>query len=421
MNDRILDYTNFCVNGTKLLDGQVITELGSYVSYGVMIHEDVDIPKLNAALKELYSEIDIFHTHLAQDKEGIYYCFDERISEDIHILHPGGNTPEERLEAAKTHVIEQSSSVRDRSENSPFFVEIFRLDEKEYFLAAYIDRYVSDGHSIGVALMKLLGRYKDTVIAGGVSNMSLRDYALGLNQDEFRCRADADASYWREHLKGYRILPYVVCKDDIPAFTAKPHFLYIPRAEFLKVARRLKTTTGNLLTAIYHLTIKSCFGGNDNVISYVSTDRNTLDEWGVVGPFVKPLSSRVVIDSSDTIQSFVKKVSIEIGENIRHKSAHITDIPINRYGMSFLNHSKPFLTDPVYTQWMPDLYMDNVEASFLYLRMQELSDSIEVEFVCPRDRFSRADYENVIDCFSKYVDVITKQSPEVLIDTIIKE
>jgi hypothetical protein len=105
MNDRILDYTNFCVNGTKLLDGQVITELGSYVSYGVIINEDVDIPKLNAALKELYSEIDIFHMHLAQDEEGIYYCFDERISEDIHILHPGGNTPEERLEAVKTHVI----------------------------------------------------------------------------------------------------------------------------------------------------------------------------------------------------------------------------------------------------------------------------------------------------------------------------
>ncbi len=416
MNYRILDYTDFCVNGTTLLDGQRVSGLESFVSYGVIIYDEVDIPKLNAALRKLYSVIDCFHMHLERNDEGLEYHFSENISEDIHVIEPEGDTPEKRLEIAKSHVIKQSSCIRDRYKYSPFFTELFRIDKNEYFLAAYIDRYVSDGHSIGVALMKLLGSYKDTVIAGGVSRMSMCDYVKSLDSDDARNKAEADAVYWREHLSDYHIEPYTVNEECIPAFKGSPCFHYIPKAEFSQSARKLKATTGNLLTAIYHLTIKSVFGEDDNVISYVSTDRNTLDDWGVIGPFVKPLSSRIVIDVNDTIQDFVKKVSTEIGENIRHKSAHISDIPLNRYGMSFLNHSKPFLTDSVFSQWMPDLLMDNVDASFIYLRMQELSDVIEIEFVCCRDKISRTDYESVIEHFTSYADAVTKHSPDTILN-----
>ncbi len=421
MSDKILDYTDFCVNGTTLIDGQRINGLECYVSYGVIIHDAVDIPKLNAALRKLYSETDCFHMHLEHSDEGLKYHFSESISEDIHIIEPEGDTPEERIESAKSHVIKQSTCVRDRYKYSPFFAELFRIDENEYFLAAYIDRYVSDGHSIGVALMKLLGSYNGTVIAGGVSRMSMRDYVRSLDNNELRNKSAEDAAYWHKHLCDYHIGQYIVNEECIPAFRSSPHFHYIPKKEFSQSARKLKATTGSLLTAIYHLTIKSVFGENDNVISYVSTDRNTLDEWGVIGPFVKPLSSRVVIDADDTLQSFVKKTAAEIGENIRHKSASIRDIPLNRYGMSFLNHSKPFLTDSIYTQWMPDLLMDNVDASFIYLRMQELSDVIEIEFVCPRDKINRTDYENVIEHFTRYADAVTKHSPDAVLRSIIKE
>lgn len=399
MGNSILDYTDFCINGTTLLDGQRISGLESCVSYGVSIHEEVDTKALNEAVRQVYSEIDCFHMHLVKNADGSSsYLFDKDITEELHIVSAEGATPAERLEYAKNRLIAQSSSVRDRYSFSPFFAELYRIDSGEFFLAAYLDRYVSDGHSIGVALMKILSCYKGTVIAGGVSTKSMRDYIAGLSDE----KAAADAEYWRSHIGGCELPPYSPDVRDLPAFDGRPRFMYFPRQKLSSAARRLKTTAGSLFTAVYHLTLMTVFGSADNVISYVSTDRNSLDEWGIIGPFVKPLSSRILIDTDDTLGAFVKKVSAEAGDNLRHKSAHIRDIPISRYGMSFLNHSKPFLPEGIYTQYMPDLYLDGVDASFIYLRIQELADVFEVEFVCPRSRFSRRDYEKTIAVFGSY-------------------
>ncbi|MCR4955141.1 MAG: hypothetical protein K6A30_00455 [Lachnospiraceae bacterium] len=419
MENRLLDYSKFCVEGTELLDGQKISGLNSYVSYGVLIHENVDVAKLNECVKSLYREIDCFHMHLVQDENGFAYGFDPNIGEEVHLLKAEGEKPEEKLRFAKNHVLKQSSWVRDRFSYSPFFVELFEIEPEEYFLAAYLDRYVSDGHSIGVALMKLLGAYRDTVIEGGVSTKSMMDYMRSLDTEQHREKARQDALYWKEHLKGFALLPYEK-KSDTRAFEDENVCVYLPKQEIVTKARALRSTLGNLLMAAYHLTIYEVFGKEDNVISYVSTDRNTLEQWGIIGPFLKPLSSRVTVEKNLSVKDFIKKVAKESGENLRHKDAAIQDIPLSRYGMLFLNHSKPFLTDPVFTQWMPGLYLDEVEGAFFYLRMQELAQEIEVTFVCNRERICKEDYEKVVDCFLNDIKKLCNH-PQDELSSILKE
>lgn len=417
LNKKILDYSKFCVSGIEFIDGQKIDNFRGCVSYGVSIHEKVDIEKMNEALGKLYHEVDCFHMHLSEAPGGVEYFFDENISEKAHIIIAEGNTVQERLEFAKQHLVEQSAKHRNRFENSPFWIELFTIDENETFLAAYLDRYISDGHSIGVALMKLLGYYENIVIPGGKSKESMRGYIKSLDTEERRNKAVKDADYWLNHLAGYIIEPYVK-KSETNAFEDKNCIINIPKASVIKASRALRATLGNLLTAAYHLTLMTVFGSKDNVISYVSTDRNTLDEWGIIGPFVKPLNSRISIELNDSVKEFVKKISVEAGENLKHKDAHIDDIKINRYGMSFLNHSKPFLTNNLYTQWMPDLYMDQVEADFIYLRIQELEEVVEVSFVCNRNRICKEDYESVVYNFQYYLETLRNNVDSKLIEIV---
>lgn len=403
---KLMDYSKLCIEGISFFDGQYLPELKSCVSYGVIINEKLDRDKMDRSLRRLYAEIDCFHMRLSDKNE---YVFDESISEGIHWMEAIGESGEERLNFAKRHLVQESAKTRDRYTESPFYVEIFEIEDERYFLAAYIDRYVADGHSVGLALMKLIGYYTDEIIPAGESKKSMREYIKETVSVVHEAKAEADALYWKEHLDGYVIAPYVR-KSSAPAYEDKYFTLNVSKKELTEASRKLKVTLGNLLTAVYHLTLYDVFGAEDNVISYVSTDRKTLDDWGIIGPFVKPLNSRIKIDVATGGKQFLKEVSEESGQNLIHRDVHIEDIRVNRYLMMFLNHSRPFLTGEVYTQWMPDLCVDNIDADFIYLRMQELAEDVQIDFICNKNRICKKDYSELICSFEHNLKEICTDS-----------
>ncbi len=412
MRDKLLDFSKLCVDGMSLMDGQQVAGLDTYVSYGVYIHEKLDLEKMEAAVNRLYHEIDTFRLRLRREKEGKFYEYVDATEYKISVLDAKGETLEEKKAYVQEYVLKRTHQIQNRELESPLVVEFFRLEEEEYFTAVYLDHYISDGHSIGVTLMKMMSYYTGSEIPGSISQGNIHNYIAYQNSDELENRASLAADYWKEELKDYTISGYRIDENQEKCFEESPVCIKYDKSEFVDFAKRNRCTLGNLITGIYHLALAGTFGSMDNVISYVSTDRNSVEHWGLIGPFLKPLNHRVKLNPELTVKQYLKQISGISGKNLIHKDAHICDIGLNRYGLTYMNHSKLFLTDPRFTQWMPEMRMDCIKNSFILLRVQELENTVETDFICNPEYFNRSDYLKFIEKYDACMKKIRSSLPD---------
>ncbi len=413
-NNQILSLSRLCVKGITLFDGTVLTDINTNLSYGLFIHFELDEKKMEKSIQSLYNSIDAYRAVMKRDNNSWEYHYEKEYQYHIRVESVEGESLEEKQEKVKSIVRENTLKPSSLENEIPARFDIYKLEENEYFLAVYLNHYIADGHSIGLTIWKIMEKYWDITIEGARSVGNMRKYCqriFSADQDE-RSRRCID--YWKNEMNGYHIDKYQVNQSDLPAYDGLPHCIKMDKKNIVAFAQQNKTTVSNMVMLAYHITLAKVFGQRDNVISFVSTDRNTPDDWGLIAPYEKLLSNRFILEEGKPYRELLKIIAGKIGRNIAHKYVPMQRIGLSRYGVTYMNHSKKLFESDEITTWMPELLMDYAKCSFIVLRAQELAETIEIDVVCNKEYINRKDYEKVVKVLEDTImDMIDNSDKEV--------
>ncbi|MEM5028599.1 amino acid adenylation domain-containing protein [Priestia sp. WB3] len=203
---------------------------------------------------------------------------------------------------------------------------IFKVSDNEYGYTAKIHHVISDGVSMENLFEQILDNYERLEQKTSIKEHHTPSY-IDYIHDEIEYkeseRYEIDQNYW---LETFRHLPENLktnLYNPLTTSTASNRKTLIIDGETLRSIKNLcKESRVNLFTffqAILYIYINKTTNSQDIVIGTNYSNRVTKREKNTIGMFTSTVASRMLLDSDETIISFLKRLFIQTSKNMRHQ------------------------------------------------------------------------------------------------------
>ena len=224
----------------------------------------------------------------------------------------------------------------DLASAPPWRATLYRLAPEDHVLALTFHHIAFDGWSQRILYRDLALAYQGRPVPDRAA--SYADYAAWRERRD-RLRADADAAWWLEHLRG---APTVV---DLPRDRPRPAVatyrgaqasITLPDhadAAVRRLAAELGTTTAGVLLAGFGQVLRRLTGSPDAVIGAVVADRRLAEFDDQVGFFIDMLPVRLAVEDTAPFAEHVRRAAAELLEVAAHPSAPV-EVLVDKLGVA---------------------------------------------------------------------------------------
>lgn len=216
----------------------------------------------------------------------------------------------------------------DISTGSPFEARLWKLSDQEHVLVLQMDHLVSDGVSNSILARETWALYDQA--AGGQAfslpplPIQFADYTVWLHET-YDAWMQKHASYWREHLKGFR--PIVIPSDagltmerSAPGLIARIPFGGALSSRLRDTAQRERTPLPMLVLTAYAIVMSRWCDREDLLINFVSHGRQGRPELeNVIGYISHELHLRIAMDRALTLHDLLVELQGEFSRATEHQ------------------------------------------------------------------------------------------------------
>ena len=188
---------------------------------------------------------------------------------------------------------------------------------------------ISDSWTFGIISKEIVSLYNnfiENIIPDYSSNYSYTDYIIAENNYFNSKRYENDKNYWNATLKNSPnavSIPTYLKEDSFTSSCSANRILYKLDTNLVKklkyVATENHVTLFNLLLAVYSIYISKVNNTSDLIIGTPILNRTKYSEKQTTGMFINTLPFRVNIDNDLTFANFIKRISYNFMDLLRHQ------------------------------------------------------------------------------------------------------
>lgn len=189
----------------------------------------------------------------------------------------------------------------------------------ESSLVAFITHHICvDGKSLHIIVEDFISHIKKE------SDLSCMEYSyldFSHNEREYVKNSKESLTYWSDLLKGAPQNHNLPCLSNGKSglFGTGTKSIKLSRNEsekFFKYCKDNKLSVFSVLSSLWALSISQCSYTNDVVLGTPVSGRPSSADDGVVGPYINSLPIRAKIDSSQSLEGYVKEMSLQLSNSL---------------------------------------------------------------------------------------------------------
>ncbi|MFZ1289538.1 MAG: amino acid adenylation domain-containing protein [Melioribacteraceae bacterium] len=279
---------------------------------------DLNFNYLERSLNLLIEKYEILRTTFESIEGKPYQKINEKCNLEIQRRICVGSTNEEKLNFAKTLVIEKSSISFDLSTLFLLRCEIIEIEKNDNILFFLMHHIIADGWSISLLINELISIY--SLLQKNISpelnklDIEYADYSVWQHQQFLSENFNFELQYWKDQLKyipPFIEFPYDKPKPNIQTSNGGKINIEIEEklvSQINKLSKSENSTLFMSLLAVFQLLLSKYTNMNDIVVGTPIAGRNNLQFENLVGFFVNNLAIRTKINKNDTFRDLLVQV-----------------------------------------------------------------------------------------------------------------
>ena len=354
---------------------EALNDKSTYGMYSVIeLKGQINCRRLEEALNQLIKKHEILRSVISVDHNRVEAILLNQV--EIHL---------EYLENNVNDHIENFRLINREFDiyNGPMYWFLLVKKQNRYFLYTAIHHLLVDGYSISLLIDDLLKLYTNEAETDERSNKSTyRSYVE--KEAYFLKNQTMNEDFWRSVFPEPPHYPFFAaknCAQDQDTIHKLPAF-YLPNETGIVIDTASKqegTTHFVILLSAYILTLSKWKKSEDIVLGTVLNDR-LHNEWrDVVGPMIKMLPFRIVVDPKETISAFMRRVNSMLNAVYKHKDYPLTNLTQRLYPTHNAGQNPLFDTVFVYQNQNKNHYKNHViQADIQYYEKSSANFSLFV-------------------------------------------
>ncbi len=299
---------------------------------GWRVRGEIDVAVLQQALDDVVARHDVLRASIVRGDGTGYQTINPSCPARLTVLDlpPVGNRSRDLV--AEEFLGDVEAGSYDSQELPHMRVILGRFDGQDAVLALIAHHTASDGWSMQLLIHDIARCYairRGHAVPGLPLARSYRDYVAWDQENSAGAAAAADREYWREKLRGARILG-VSTDHPRSAGLAKtsPVYRFSVSAQLtsaaLGYAKAARSTPFMVFLAVYNVLMHKTTGATDLVVPTLTSGRNHPDFQNTVGPFFNFVLLRTDISGCATFR--------EVAERTRRTcvEAYAHDLPFTQ-------------------------------------------------------------------------------------------
>ncbi|WP_407977219.1 amino acid adenylation domain-containing protein [Brucella pseudogrignonensis] len=285
--------------------------------------EELDFPRLEAAWRLLVGHHDMLRAIVLPDGQQQILQHPPEWKMPVHDLRQSS------AEAATAHVgktrEELAHYCADLSRWPSWRVEGFHLPDGENLLMISLDCWSIDGRSIQILAADLAALYRDLNTQLPVTDLTFRDYVLGLEAEQETSAYGQSLSYWQERVKVLPPAPRLPRQKNAQAGKARfvRHHRTHPQAVYTTLKRQAAKyglTVANVLIACYAQVLGRWSDASRFTLNIPRWNRHALHEDvdQIVGEFATFELLEVELRQGESFAAFAKRLQMQFAEDLNH-------------------------------------------------------------------------------------------------------
>lgn len=286
----------------------------------------IDAAVLRAALTDVVARHEALRTRVVLDGDSAYQEIWPPASPPLAVRELAATDPAAREAATEEFLNEVEAGESVGAEPPRLRAVLGRFDDADAVLALVAHHTLVDGWSMQVIMRDLAACYAARAEGREPALPAARQYRdyVAWQQEQADSPAVAAArAYWREHLRGARVLPV---PTDRPRSTAEfvtgwHRFMLADefRTATLKLAREYRSSPFMVLMAAFLTMLRDRTGETDLVVPTLTTGRQPGWTQDVVGTFYNFIPLRVDLAGCDSFRDVVARVRSTCLATYRHE------------------------------------------------------------------------------------------------------
>ncbi|MCW5588108.1 MAG: amino acid adenylation domain-containing protein [Legionellales bacterium] len=327
----------------------------------------------------------------------------------------------------KNSVLRKVSNYQFDIESGPlYFVSVIKVSKSEYYISFVFHHLVFDGVSIGILLDEFNKAYYEDGSILNKNDYSYFDFIdwYSLQRDIYM---DRENHFWKKQLANLSKinLPYDFVDDGLKNFSGSKLKFSLKRSlsKTLSniITNELKITPFNFFMAIYVLLMRDFCNQDYITIGITTTLRKKYEFMDIVGMFVNSLPMSVVIDSENSVSTFIKTISKQVKDIFNNNLITTSELKLlmgenkkNLFDTMFLyeevqDSETEFFDGKIQHAPVPDSGLAKFSLTLSVLKIRNDRFDLEVEY--NNNLFAKGTIKRLLDGFIELLKQFEK--PEV--------
>nr|ACJ60991.1 TEG8 [uncultured soil bacterium] len=307
---------------------------GLHISVALRLRGRLDVPALEAALRDVVARHEILRTTFPGDAQSVH----QHIREGVAVALTPRPTTEEDLPALLARRREHHF---DLTRDLPWRYRLFELSEKEHVLYVKAHRIAADDDSTDVFFRDLAAAYgarregrapERAPLALQFADYAIWERRLLEDEGEQDSLINEQIVFWRDNLAGIdgeTVLPFDRPRPAVPSRRAATVALRLdagPHARLMEAVDSAGADTLQVVHAALAMLLTKFGAGHDLVIgTTLPRDEDLIDLEPMIGPFARPLALRTDVSGDPTFLEVLARTQ----EAVRAARQHL-DVPFER-------------------------------------------------------------------------------------------
>ena len=394
---------------------------------------DLNTEALQQTIETIVSRHESLRTTFPLVGEHPMQCISEKGSVSLPVTDLGDLPKADREDEVQRLAAEEFRRPLNLTHGPLLRVSLLRLADKEHLLLVTMHHIVSDDRSCGVFIREMATLY-EAFSQGAVPSlpdlpMQYANFATWQRERLESPAFDAQASYWREQLRG-SLSPVALPMDHPPVLQAcrgsvKTLVLYTTLHEALTALSQRESVTLFVTVLAAFQTLLHRYTGQDDIMVGSTTANRSLPEMeGLIGFFENTLILRTDLSGNPTFRELLARAREAVQGAHEHR-----DLPFEKI-VEELQPERNLTHNPLFNVWL-DL-VNGSSASFesggitfsaldirdpiarwpIALYAVQEKDSLSIRLVCQLDLFSEERMSTLLEQFHHLLEQIAASADE---------